>query len=313
MKLKILSQSIFALITVTFPVIASAEDCSKALIPDKSTIHNDIKTKVAFLKVINKENYDEIKKNAGLTIDDLGANYDEFSTKRNTYYEEVGFSESNYDASNYLIQHTPPAAFEAYTRCLELKAGEDYGVHLIPVKISDSNVSFTIIWHPAPTPENLKSEVKADLKGFESGQENIIPTTILPNARIPVTLKRLKDQEQSIDITIASIGKNLTIPLPPKVNTPVPPCKNAEIDVPRTRVTEGDDRITRVAYCPDGYDYVDEHTLCQSTAPDQSGPVVEKKQIGSGVYCRWQKPSLKGVGLDVYLHCKLKDMSKACP
>lgn len=308
----LISRTAVAAMTAAFCSTAiGAEDCSKALVPDISIIKNDIASRTAFLSIINKESYESKKTDAGLSAEfsileipfGVGIDYEKFSEGRSKYFEKVQYSTSYKNASNFLLRTLPPSAFQAYSNCLQLQAQLNDGPHIIPLAVSDSLLTFKLIWRSPPGASTGKPIFNHS--GFEKISVSKLPKNMPSNSDVDIILSRTPNQEARIAVSIGGKSDSLVIPLAPSVVTPPPVKGPKEIYLSPPYTTEGDGRRTKNLSCPDGYHVIPGSAKCTSTSQEQSGNLTDNQAIGkTSWFCRWEKYSPIGVGLKIEMACE---------
>jgi len=287
-----------------------AEDCSRSLVPDVSTIKNDVAARSSFLSIVNKENYNSMKTNAGLSAElqaleipfGIDASYDQFSEGRSKHYEKVKYSSDYKNASGFLLRKISPESFAAYTDCLRLQAQLTDGPHIVPVAVSPTLLTAKIIWRAPPGVS--KGSATYDSEGIEPESIKKLPKTLLSSSESDFIFRLRPNSEARLAIRIGGKADSLVIPLPPMV-TAAPTVSGPKEVYLRDYTTDGaDGRRGKHHTCPSGYHVIPDSGICSSTDPAQSGKLVANTQVGSMSWaCQWENYSGIGVGLEIRMAC----------
>jgi hypothetical protein len=119
------------------------DECSAALQFDTQTLSRDLASQISFLEYVNKDNYEDMKKNYSASVTDyFDGSFEEFQKKREKLVSLISRSQVHTLHENY-FQHTlSPAGAQAYAECLSLKSQnlisawvEKFGTDAITVKV----------------------------------------------------------------------------------------------------------------------------------------------------------------------------------
>lgn len=216
--------------SLSFPAAAFAqvERCADALISNNVAWQYDSSLRIATMNLINRSNFDEKKKTLSLGGDFIVnsipisafANYDDFSSARNQEIQKSSFNYNQSESAYYVAQYVPSEAFSAYTECLRIRSQQTYGMHLIPIEVSDDYVSVDLLWN-SPPPVGIAT-LTTEIEGGTF--TNSPPSQLPPSNYHALNIRREKDKP--LRLTISANGfkpERLSIPQvirPPIHETP---------------------------------------------------------------------------------------------
>jgi hypothetical protein len=128
--------------------------CNAVLIPTVRIVSSNKTQQLAYLKIIDKATFEELKKSSGgggsLAIGPLsiggGTSWDEFSQKRERLFQQEQFSMDYNEASNLVTSGIPQHVTTAWTACKQSCGNSGFGCWA--VDSSKNTVTVTCAWTP---------------------------------------------------------------------------------------------------------------------------------------------------------------------
>ena len=208
-------------------MVAVAEDCFKALIPDQANVAMSKIAIVAWAEAINQGNYQQVKQDASAsgTYNGIpwGANYDEFRANRNNFSRDVKYSGFERDMLAYKTSSISTNAMNVYKDCI---SRNDQLTVMLVAPPSDQSYKVSVIYRPNENVPSVRGRLR-DFTNLENSQvfAKAIAATNFGNAGSASQEFALipKNRNKEVSLSIA-IGTNLsrTLILPPLM-TPAPP------------------------------------------------------------------------------------------
>jgi hypothetical protein len=185
------------------------DECSSALQFDTQTLSRNLSSRISFFEYVNKDNYEELKKNYGASVPGyFDGSFEEFQTKREKLTTLIARSQIHTLHENY-FQHTlSPAGAQAYAECLALKSQniisawvDKIGADVITIKVKtgvlgDEKVTYVVsqadpneapvelgagsmqtlsFWYNPRAGITININAKAKLSGGSQGVSLLIP------------------------------------------------------------------------------------------------------------------------------------------
>ena len=101
------------------------ETCSDLLKFDTTVIQNDISSQLSFLSYVNRQNYDEMKRNYSLSVPEyFTAGFDEFEKKRSEMTKIVALSQITKVHQNYYHHALSEGGAAAFASCIVGQSGK---------------------------------------------------------------------------------------------------------------------------------------------------------------------------------------------
>jgi hypothetical protein len=121
----ILAVRLFSLVAVyfTLTINASPQDCNALLVPDVDFTQMDLTTRLSYLAIITKDNFEAHKTSASASAYSIyglfSGNFDNFNTKRESLYQQYGLTDYKKDLSSYYTSRLPIERAKLYAEnCL---------------------------------------------------------------------------------------------------------------------------------------------------------------------------------------------------
>jgi hypothetical protein len=177
------------------------------------------------LRLIDRSNFQEKKRlfSGGITLPVDGipiegfANYESFDQARSREYARQSFELDTNESVNYVTQFVPPEAFNAYTDCLRANGLRNYGLHLIPVEVSDEFVGIDLFWNSAPPVSD--AALTFEISGGQFTQAT--PSSLPPSSYRAVNITR--NEGEPLRVTVSANGyrpERLSVPAPTLAEIP---------------------------------------------------------------------------------------------
>lgn len=304
-NLSLIAAVIFSACYVSNASAEAAPDCAKALTPDINDIRSDIQLLSSYLQTIDQSNFESAKQNGSLQAAfivygvpfDIGADFSKFNQARSSFFQKTEYSQNYKNASAYLMQKVPQAAFKAYSDCILAQSINKIGPHLIPRSITDDLIVLDMVW--TAQPGIAKGKASWSISGLKEQGE--LPKSVASNGKYPVLFKRIEKQDASVTVTVADLGDSFLF----QYVTPIkvtPPKREKYVQM-RNYKTDGGDRQLISVMCPADYHLLDNKGICNLSVP---GTLTNSSAIGNvGWQCGWSNWQPVGVALDVQVTCEI--------
>ncbi|MBI2359043.1 MAG: hypothetical protein HYV04_09095 [Deltaproteobacteria bacterium] len=158
-----------ACVLTTFSYLPSvfADDCDAVLITTSIRTHSRDKLALATLKLVDQENYDQVKAGIGalgtIPIEgvpvDFGVSFDKFSEQRNKVYQKETLHFTRDTAHSLVMSYLDESIAKTWLDCKRVKSP---GFHLAPLYRSETEIIIKAVWQP---PQGLGTE-RLDFRGF---------------------------------------------------------------------------------------------------------------------------------------------------
>lgn len=189
-------------------------NCDAALIETRQFKNEQFAGRLAYLQLINKENYEEVKRNTNATAfisyGFFEGNYDEFQARRVKF---LSLTELNLtvDQSRTFIQTGLSAdAAKAYTTCMEIKARGLAGIHIWTKDVLPDKFTLVVYWRPGPGDREatlglraIGGEIEGEIEGEIGGE---IQTTWKTEDTKSYIVKRLKGKDATVTANMSLVG-----------------------------------------------------------------------------------------------------------
>lgn len=194
---------------------ANIEQCNPVLVQNIEYDTLDKSAKLAWLKMVNQSNFEDMKRKAGGKFVfgdlDLGFTWDEFNQKRQQLFTQESYSESEEVAVSRLRFTTPSEARERWLECVKALANDRsrFGLFLWVDDENRYGATVHVAWRSTPPPKAGKIDSQNLLGGEVAG---LPANQWLPNAIIPsggstsAIIRRNGDQEIRGTVTINGLS-----------------------------------------------------------------------------------------------------------
>lgn len=150
---------VFTLLFIAEAALAmDAADCVKVLAKDYYADARYRHLESDFLKTIDSQSYQELKKDGGISAIvegvPLGANYSEFNTTRNSYLEKQHYSHSEDEARKIIRTVTSDRAYVAYEACLR-SADTGAALRVWASKETMDSIELRVLYRNPPSTPNI--------------------------------------------------------------------------------------------------------------------------------------------------------------
>ncbi|RWB65420.1 hypothetical protein [Mesorhizobium sp.] len=218
------------LTAVAFLIAASAahaENCSAALTKDVDYSYTNEATKLAVLRRITKEQFDQQKQqaNTGGSVEILGvpiSGYGDFSNFKEAVNKESSLYQYNLDAKaeeTVLTQRLSDNNLAAYVACLQNSKPVGVIMWLSNTGPFSKNAILNIQWKGPVGTQNGNLEGKFQLVGATLAPSSEIPDVWRSGETVTVILTRDVKQDAVAVIKVSGYSDNVVIPADPPVFT----------------------------------------------------------------------------------------------
>lgn len=186
---------VFFLICIANPTMAeqSIKDCEAALV--RQNIYQQLSShqaQLAWLRLVNSDNYEESKTNAGASLSDwFSGDYARFDQLRNQYLSQEKYNLSEKDSLQIMVISTPVQAYSNYIQCVRLVVQGRYGLSAWLEDVDNIGATMYLHWSPPPPITGSLENVVAVLSGATSS--TLLSTTSLTPGEHPFNLARIGD------------------------------------------------------------------------------------------------------------------------
>lgn len=195
------------------PVNAQATACENLLVPDRTFIHMDVTTELAYLSQISASNFQQHKTNAQMTgtfpIGDTlftnSASYNEFDEKRQQLYQEYQFNYSHQDLSTYYIQQLPEKRGEQYLACVY-----PYGFRARISYVDKDKIGIVVEWRPGAKQPTKVTFQEVTLNGGSWASKK--PTHLEYSVKTTLTFNRSPGNDFRFTANIGGDTATLFVP-----------------------------------------------------------------------------------------------------
>jgi hypothetical protein len=270
--------------------------CNAGLVPEVKSQMSDQRLYWAFLKQIDKEQYEKLEKTVEtsgnyLEIAKGTGNYGEFAEKRDKYLATVSYSVDAASSQSYLLSRIQTAEWgKCKKACIERLQGFYCDVSELTSTLATASCSWKVPGAQKPRTVEVVANLKAQA-----------PTKIPPNTTRDWQFVR----DPMVDLVLTfslenDSSRSIKIERTPTIAQPKG-CKS--IYLKQEYTTEGDGRVSKNLSCPEGMVVVPGSAKCLLTAP---GVLKSSYQVGDDTWvCVWE-PQPIGVGMWVEMGCQCK-------
>jgi hypothetical protein len=185
---------------------SSPDPCAVALNKDLIVSVRTQSQQYSYLSIIDKETYQELKRNGGLAatipiVDALvkaSANYDDFSKKREAFFQEQRYNSDIREAEQYLSIQTNPIAYKYWSACTLEYARQNVGFYVWKEQEDRQTVTISYYFHSpsgTQTSWNTYSQLTGGkVEGCPNGQVFPRGKKLTANAGGTIIIQRINNQ-----------------------------------------------------------------------------------------------------------------------
>lgn len=181
------------------PVKADGCPCAAVLVPDVEVREMSKATRLAFLRLVNKATFEEMKESAkgGATVPVDGIpiggemSWEQFQERRTSEFSQKGFALDEDQSTTLLREHLSKEAIDAWNKCIR-NFYNGFGLRAWVIGANDQTVTVRVTWRP--TPEGKATTIKNVHVDGGKARQNLVGCQLVVNAEKTFTFDRVKDR-----------------------------------------------------------------------------------------------------------------------